>query len=262
MKKEVLTKPSTIRILDVPIFDGTIEDATEIIIHQIREGIKQNHCISATGAHGLVNTKRDKGFKKMLEKFYINLPDGMPGVWIGRLKGAKRIDRCYGPDFFELMMRETAGENIKHYFCGGKEGIAEALSKVCAEKFDNHQVLGTHCPPFRPMTYKEIVSLCSEIDRLETNVLWIGISTPKQEKLAYQLSKYLNVDFIITVGAAFDFHLGMVKQAPKFVQRSGLEWFFRLCIEPKRLWKRYINTVPLFILYNVIHFLNFKKNGI
>ena len=179
----------------------------------------------------------------------------MPGVWIGRLKGAKEMERCYGPDVFKEVMLTTADKDLSHYFCGGKKGVAEKLKQACEEKFSNYNVVGTFSPPFREMSEIELIELAAEINNKQSDIVWIGLSTPKQEIFAYRLSKFTNVNFICTVGAAFDFHTGNVKQAPQWIQEIGMEWFFRLVMEPKRLWKRYFEIVPLFIWYNFLEFI-------
>ena len=199
----------------------------------------------------MVICKKDPSFYKTLSNFFINLPDGIPGVWIGKLKGGKKIERCYGPDFFEYVLRKSANLKINHYFCGGNEGVANELKIVCQKRFANQNVVGTYCPPFRELSSQEWEWLANDIIEKEAHIVWIGISTPKQERFAEHLSKLTNTYFIITVGAAFDFHIGKVRQAPKFMQKNGLEWLFRLIMEPKRLWKRYFSIVPLFIYYNI-----------
>jgi len=252
-----------IEILQVKLFDSNIADAVQILTSLCLNKEKLNYCISATGAHGIIIARKDKKFKEILNSFYLNLPDGMPGVWVGRIKGAKNMERCYGPDFFKETIISTRDKNIKHFFCGGKDGVAEDLKRVCEEKFGNKNIVGTYSPPFRELSDDEMKHLADKINSLGANIVWIGLSTPKQEIFAYRLSKYTNVNFICTVGAAFDFHTGRVKQAPKWVQSIGMEWFFRLINEPKRLWKRYFEIVPLFIWYNLIEFINgdfFKKN--
>lgn len=252
-------KPPTINILDIPMFNGSIPDACVIVKTAIQGGERTSRCVSATGAHGLVTSKTDIGFKAVLQNFFMNLPDGMPGVWVAKKKGAEKIQRCYGPDFFEYILRHTAQEPIKHYFCGGMEGVPERLKEACEEKFDNKNVVGTLSPPFRELSDEEMQELGKTIDALHTDIVWIGISSPKQEKFASRLAKFTQVHFIVTVGAAFDFHIGNVKQAPGFMQRNGLEWLFRLCVEPKRLWKRYVHIVPMFIWYNLREWLGGKK---
>jgi N-acetylglucosaminyldiphosphoundecaprenol N-acetyl-beta-D-mannosaminyltransferase len=179
----------------------------------------------------------------------------MPGVWVGRLKGAKGMQRCYGPDFFKEVILKTADKPIKHFFCGGKEGVSEELRQVCMDKFGNSNIVGVYCPPFREMSGAEIEELAQKINSLNTNIVWIGISTPRQEIFAFCLSKFTNVHFLCTVGAAFDFHIGRVEQAPKWIQKIGMEWYFRLTREPKRLWKRYFEIVPLFVWYNFLEII-------
>jgi N-acetylglucosaminyldiphosphoundecaprenol N-acetyl-beta-D-mannosaminyltransferase len=204
--------------------------------------------ISASGAHGLVEAQNDASFKKIITSFYWNLPDGMPLVWWGRLKGYTTIDRCYGPDFFAAIMRATSGVEVAHFFCGGKQGVAEELRQAVESKWSNKKVRGVYTPPFGPMHEDDWVNLVSKINESAAQVIWVGLSTPKQEKFAYELAKRVKVRYIITIGAAFDFHTGRLAQAPRWMQRSGLEWFYRLYKEPRRLWKRYIEIVPKFAI--------------
>lgn len=243
------------KILNICLFDKTIKDAIEIILNEIYHSSRKNYLVSATGSHGLVFSRKNIYFKQILETFHLNLPDGMPSVWIGKLKGSNEMQRCYGPDFLKEAIIETKNKKINHFFCGGKEGVAEELKRVCEKKFGNYNIVGTYSPPFREMTDNELKELAEKINKVNTNIVWIGLSTPKQEIFAYRLSKFTNVNFICTVGAAFDFHTGKVKQAPKWIQRIGMEWFFRLLMEPKRLWKRYLEIVPLFIWYNLIELI-------
>jgi N-acetylglucosaminyldiphosphoundecaprenol N-acetyl-beta-D-mannosaminyltransferase len=151
-------------------------------------------------------------------------------------------------------------KSIKHYFSGGKEGVAEELRSYCEHTFGNINIVGTHCPPFRELSEKEIKLIASEINSRGTSMLWIGISSPKQDIYARRLSKYLKVHFIFTVGAAFDFFTGRVRQAPKRIQRSGFEWLFRVFAEPRRMGKKYLSVVPLFIFYNLMDVPYFRPN--
>jgi N-acetylglucosaminyldiphosphoundecaprenol N-acetyl-beta-D-mannosaminyltransferase len=170
---------------------------------------------------------------------------------------AKDMQRCYGPDVFEAFMTRSAGEPIRHFFCGGKEGVAEALKETSASRFGNRNVTGTFSPPFREMTDQEMSQLAENIHVSGAQVVWIGLSTPKQEIFAARLRQYTNVHLIITVGAVFDFYTGRARQAPRWMQRSGLEWFFRLSTEPRRLAGRYFEIVPKFIWFNIKEFIDF-----
>jgi N-acetylglucosaminyldiphosphoundecaprenol N-acetyl-beta-D-mannosaminyltransferase len=247
----------TIDVLDVPLYAGDMEKACQHISDLSGQDLRSNYCVSATGAHGIVHARKDSTFKSILRSFYLNLPDGMPGVWIGHLKGAEEMKRCYGPDFFREILTQTADKPITHFFCGGNTGIADELREAVKIKFGNKNVVGTFCPPFLGVNQYDYASIAERINETKPNIVWIGLSTPKQEYFAYRLMKFTNVNFIITVGAAFDFHTDKITQAPSIVQDLGLEWFFRLLMEPNRLFKRYLEIVPLFIYYNALEFLSF-----
>ena len=247
-----------IPVLDIPLFDGSIEDFYNIFIDDIENGIKINRQVSFCDANVLVSTKKHEELKDILcNDTYLNMADGMPGVWMGRILGAKKIDRCYGPDVFEYLISGTKDQKIMHFFTGGREGVADCLRNVCLNDYGNENIVGVHCPPFRHLDEKEIMSIANEINASGADVVWVGISSPKQDIYAKRLSKYLNVHYVFTVGAAFDFFTGNVKQAPRQVQRSGFEWLFRLLMEPKRLWKRYLYVIPTFIKYCMV--LEFKE---
>ncbi|PKQ67855.1 WecB/TagA/CpsF family glycosyltransferase [Raineya orbicola] len=250
---------NAVKVLGIPLYNQNIPRAVAELIRICKEEKPQNRLVSATGAHGLVYAQENENFAKILQNFYWNLPDGMPGVWIGRWKGAKQMQRCYGPGFFAETMQKTASTPIKHFFCGGKEGVAEELKEKCGKKFGNYNIVGTFCPPFREMTDEEMRELGHKIQESGAEVVWIGLSTPKQELFATRLAKFVECHFIITVGAAFDFHTDKVKQAPRWVQNIGMEWFFRLLMEPKRLYKRYLHIVPKFIYLNFLEFLKLRK---
>ncbi len=247
-----------IEVLGIQLYDKGFSNAVNTLIAAaLAPDEFKNLCVSATGAHGMIEANKNALLKKHLRNFYLNLPDGMPGVWVGRLKGAKQMQRCYGPDIFEAVMTGSSGTVIRHFFCGGKEGVAKELQEICVSRFGNRGVVDIFCPPFREMTEDEMQALGQRIDVSGAQIVWIGLSTPKQELFAARLSHYTNVCLIITVGAVFDFYTGKVKQAPRWMQRSGLEWFFRLSMEPRRLSGRYFEIVPKFIWLNIKEFLHF-----
>ena len=246
-----------VHVLGIHLFDRGLQQAIEEIAQVAIRAERRGFCVSATGAHGLVTCCQQPEFRRILSRFEINLPDGMPSVWIGKLKGARQMQRCYGPDFFKGLIQYTRDMPVKHFFCGGKPAVAEELREAVGHKYGNFSIVGTYCPPFRELTDHEWVSLGRQIQNSNVDIVWIGLSTPKQEIFAQKLVKFCAVKFIITVGAAFDFHTGRVVQAPRLMQRLGLEWFFRLLVEPKRLWRRYFQIVPLFVYYNAREFFSF-----
>jgi N-acetylglucosaminyldiphosphoundecaprenol N-acetyl-beta-D-mannosaminyltransferase len=247
-------------VLEIPLYDQGMDAAVRHVMETCSgKGEMENRCISATGAHGLIISKKDREFAEILRGFHMNLPDGRPGAVVGRLKGAKKMEQCTGPEFFRHIMETSAHTKVKHYFCGGKEGVAEDLKIACEQKFGNRNVVGCYSPPFRKMTEEELEVLGEKINRSGADIVWIGLSTPKQEYFAHTLSSFIRVHFIVTVGAAFDFHSGKLRKAPRFIQNMGLEWLFRLILEPRRLWKRYIEIVPKFMYYSTIELLTNKK---
>ncbi len=251
-----------IKINDIPFYCDSVDNLTRHILDTCNSGEKMNRLITATGGHGISLSRKDHRFANVLKNSYLNIPDGIPAVWIGRLKGKKGMKRLPGPDFFGHLIRNSAEQQLRHYFCGGKEGVADELREVCARKYCNSNIVGTFCPPFRTLEEEELKNLAADINGKNVDILWIGISTPKQELFAERLSFHINTHFVITVGAAFDFHTGRLKKAPILIQNVGLEWAFRVLMEPKRLYKRYSRTVPEVIFFGIKDLLqHIRLNG-
>jgi N-acetylglucosaminyldiphosphoundecaprenol N-acetyl-beta-D-mannosaminyltransferase len=203
-------------------------------------------CVCVTGVHGVMEAQRDAELRNILNRAFLNTPDGMPLVWLGRLAGFGEMDRVYGPDLMLAVCKHTQEKNCTHFLCGGGEGVATELKQRLEKKFPGLKIAGTYTPPFRPLTTDEENELIRLVNGLKPDILWVGLSTPKQEKLMAKLLPRLDSVLMFGVGAAFDFHAGRMRQAPRWMQRSGLEWFFRLGCEPRRLWRRYLRNNPLF----------------
>jgi len=133
------------------------------------------------------------------------------------------------------------------FFYGGADGVADELAAKLTERFPGLVSVGTMCPPFRPLSDQEVADECRVINESNADIVWVGLLTPKQERWMASRVGRINTPVMVGVGAAFDFHTGRVRQAPKLVQKSGLEWFFRMCMEPRRLWKRYMKNNPRFV---------------
>jgi len=244
------------KVLSVPILSSSVARSLDVL-----KNCPANSIVTATGVHGIISARTDKEFNAILNSpNTFNLPDGMPAVWVAKAKGASNIERCFGPFVFAEVMQKTASGSWKHYLCGGKEGVADALKDSCGKKFGNHNIVGTHCPPFRDVTEEEMKDLAEGINNSGADFVWVGISTPKQEKFAWRLSRHTNVKALITVGAAFDYHTDSIQPAPRWVQNMGMEWFFRLTMEPKRLWRRYAEIVPKFILFGILDIFAIYKH--
>ena len=224
---------------------GVRVDAVQIgdVIQRMEEWIERReagHTIAVTGMHGVMEARHDEEFGRVLEGASLVVPDGYPLVVLGRRRGFALARRVYGPELMERFCEETASKGYRHYFYGGAEGVAEELAKRFASRFEGMEIAGTYCPPFRQQTADEEGEICEKIRASRADVVWVGLSTPKQERWMARMRDALGVPVMVGVGAAFDFHTGRVAQAPRWMRENGMEWFFRLMSEPRRLWRRYL----------------------
>jgi N-acetylglucosaminyldiphosphoundecaprenol N-acetyl-beta-D-mannosaminyltransferase len=226
------------RVLGVRVHGVQIPDTIGILESWIKESGSSRY-VAVTGMHGVSEAQRDPAFKTALATADLIVPDGMPLVWLGRLRGFKSMKRrVYGPELMETFCRQT-GSKYRHFFYGGAPGVADMLANVERERH-GIQVAGTYCPPFRPLSQDEETTIQSILKEAAPDVLWIGLSTPKQETWMYEHRDKISVPVMLGVGAAFDLNTGRLKQAPVWMRENGMEWLFRLLAEPSRLWRRYI----------------------
>jgi N-acetylglucosaminyldiphosphoundecaprenol N-acetyl-beta-D-mannosaminyltransferase len=168
---------------------------------------------------------------------------------MGKLQGKRGIARVYGPDLVLNLCQHSRADNFSHFFYGGAPGVADALATKLRELIPGLNVVGTFTPPFRSLTSDEFCDLQEQVRRTSPDFFWIGLSTPKPERfMAAHLSRLQEAKIMIGVGAAFDLLTGRVRQAPTWMQRSGLEWLYRLSQEPRRLSRRYLVNNPRFVL--------------
>lgn len=238
------------KVIGTKLYSKGFEKAVSEFLILIKEE-RRNLLISPSDANVLVLAKENKDFRSITEDYFWHFPDGMPSVWMLKIKGAKTATRVGGPDFFKHIILETRNTEVKHFLCGGVEGVADQLKIKCNE-WGNNQIVGTYCPPFKDLSEEEIKGIANEINTSGASILWVGLGAPKQLYFSHRIAKYTNVHAVLPIGAAFDFHTGRVKKAPEWIQKIGMEWLYRLSQEPKRLFKRYISVVPKFIYYNII----------
>ena len=246
-----------VNVLGVGVSVLNMETAMAAITGAIDARRKGYICV--TGVHGVSEAQSDPEFRKILNQSFLCTPDGMPLVWVGRFRGHQEMDRVYGPDLMLAVMEESEKRGWRHFFYGGANGAAEALRQRLLKKFPRLQVVGVYEPPFRPLDKTERRQLGELTAAARPDIFWVGLSTPKQERFMAEHLAELDTTLMAGVGAAFDFHAGRVAQAPRWMQRSGLEWFFRLCSEPRRLWKRYFKNNPLFLLRIAAQFSGLRK---
>jgi N-acetylglucosaminyldiphosphoundecaprenol N-acetyl-beta-D-mannosaminyltransferase len=202
--------------------------------------------ICVTGVHGVIEAQGDPAFRRILNRAFLCTPDGMPMVWAGKLAGFKEMDRVYGPDLMGMACEWTRTTGHTHFLYGGEEGLADLLKNRLEARYPGLKVVGTYCPPFRALNAEEEAALTAQVAAASPDFFWVGLSTPKQEKFMAQYLAKLDATLMLGVGAAFLFHAGRVRQAPRWMQRSGLEWAYRTYQEPRRLWRRYARNNPLF----------------
>lgn len=214
-----------------------IPDVIETMRGWIAEG-NANHYIAVTGMHGVSEAQRDPSFRTVLNEADLVVPDGMPLVWLARRRGFPLERRVYGPELMETFCRQV-GSEFRHFLYGGGPGIADRLADVMTSRY-NCNVVGTMTPPFRDLTPAERDEIVDQINVSKADVIWVGLSTPKQEKWMASNKAALRAPVSVGVGAAFDFLAGIKSSAPPWMQENGLEWLYRLGKEPRRLWRRYL----------------------
>ena len=246
-----------VNVLGVGVSALNMELALEAIAGALDR--KEQGYVCVTNVHGVSEALADEGFRRILNRAFLCTPDGMPLVWAGRWQGRKEMDRVYGPDLMLAMLELSEKKGYRHFFYGGANGSAEALRERMMKRFPRAQIVGTWEPPFRRLDAEEEGELKKRMREARPDVMWVGLGLPKQERFMAEHLGQLDVTLMAGVGAAFDFHAGRVRQAPRWMQRSGLEWLFRLGCEPRRLWKRYLVNNPLFVIRFACQCAGLKK---
>ena len=233
-------------VLGVPVNAIQIPDAIAQMSRWI-ETRDATRYVAVTGMHGISESRLDPAFRQVLAGAGMVVPDGMPLVWLARAHGYSLRRRVYGPELMLEFCRTTASRALRHYFYGGAPGVAEALGDHLSKRFPGVVVAGSHCPPFRALTKEEDDDVVARINASNPDIVWVGLSTPKQERWMHAHRHRLHVPVMVGVGAAFDMHTGRVRQAPRWMQEHGLEWCYRLVQEPRRLWWRYVVLGSMFV---------------
>jgi N-acetylglucosaminyldiphosphoundecaprenol N-acetyl-beta-D-mannosaminyltransferase len=232
----------TYSVCGVPIAAlDTVRAAAEIVDSAIAEDSLQVHLCNA---YTLSLVDSDDRMRAALLAADLNLADGAPVAWMGRATGAAGPVR--GAELVGEVWRQGRGR-VRHYLYGGKDGVADEMAAALRQRTPDAVVAGTETPPFRTLTDADLDAVAERVRASGANILWIGLGTPRQDYLVHRLSESLSMP-IVPVGAAFDFWSGAIKEAPRVLHGSGLEWLHRLVSEPRRLWRRYLLGNPRFLL--------------
>jgi len=219
--------------------------ALEQIEEWVRTGDRQYVCVCPV--HSIMECRRSAEVRHIFNAAGMVTPDGMPVVWVARAGGHSEVDRVYGPDLLVAEMERSPSNHHRHFFYGGGPGVAQRLADRLSARFASLEVAGVYEPPFAPLDALSTDETAALINAANPDVVWVGMSSPKQDRWMARMRSRLNAPVLIAVGAAFDFHSGTVRQAPRWLQRSGLEWVYRLATDPRRLWRRYLVDNPWFL---------------
>jgi N-acetylglucosaminyldiphosphoundecaprenol N-acetyl-beta-D-mannosaminyltransferase len=249
----------------VKIISSNVNQTTyEVVTKQVVEWaqIEVSKYICAANVHMLMKAWDDDTFWRVVNDADLVTPDGMPLVWVLRLKGCRNQQRVYGPTLMLHVLEMSARENVPVGFFGGKPEVLDSLVERMKAKYSELNVMYSYSPPFRSLTQVEDEQITGDIRRSGAKILFVALGCPKQERwMAAHRDLFSAV--MVGVGAAFDFHAGVIKQAPVWVQKAGLEWLFRFFQEPRRLWKRYLIQNPRFVvlaLADLLGILKISKN--
>jgi N-acetylglucosaminyldiphosphoundecaprenol N-acetyl-beta-D-mannosaminyltransferase len=245
-----------VNILGVRVSAVNMHQTLETVAGWIER--RDPHYVCVTPAHVVMDCHWQPGLRRLFNKSGLTTPDGMSIVWLLKMMGHRSVERVYGADLMQETCRLSLERGWRHFFYGGEEGTAEQLAGRLSARFPGLQIAGTHSPPFRSLTDEEERNMRKRIDSSRADIVWVGISSPKQEQWMSRNAGKLSAPVLIGVGAAFDFLSGRKEQAPRWIQRAGLEWIFRLATEPRRLWRRYAQY-PLFGLLVLLQLMGLRN---
>lgn len=236
-----------------------IPDVVKQMQHWI-DGREACHWVAVTGMHGVMEAQHNSEFKAVLNGADLVVPDGMPLVWLARLRGLPLARRVYGPELMLTFCRETVSRGYRHFFLGGEPGVPQHLENALCAEIPGLSVVGKYSPPFRSLQPHEDKELVELINASRPDVVWIGLSEVKQDMWMHEHHALLKAPVLVGVGAAFDFIGKVKKQAPVWMRENGLESLFRLMQEPRRLWRRYLIYGSKFVVLVALEQLSLRKS--
>lgn len=238
-------------VLGVRVNTTSYDEVVEMCAHWIAQPSGQRparaHYICVTSVHGVMEARKDSTLRGILNEADIVTPDGMPLVWALRSFGATGQERVYGPNLMLRLCAQAERNGHRIFLYGGRQDTLDQLASRLLERFPALILAGTYSPPFRPLNEIEDKDICDRIRDARPDLLFVGISTPRQERWMAEHKDRFPGLVMAGVGAAFDFHAGRIRQAPAWMQQRGLEWLYRFGQEPTRLWRRYVLVTPWFL---------------
>lgn len=250
-------EPARANVLGIGVSAIDLEEALGRIEGWVRR--REPHYVCVTGVHGVMESQRDPVLRRIHNEAGLVTPDGMPLVWMSRFAGFRHVQRVYGPDLLLHCCARLRRIGCRHFFYGGAEGVPERLVYRLGLRFPGLSVAGVLSPPFRPLSRLEDDEIVRRINEARPDIVWVGLSTPKQERWMADHRHRLSAPVLIGVGAAFDFHAGVKPQAPLWLRPTGLEWVYRMLSEPRRLAPRYLVNNPAFVWQVLLQSVGLRK---
>ena len=247
----------TVNVLGIDIAAVDMEGALARIADALRHRRKGYVCLA--GVHGVMEAHRDPDLSAVYAGSALTAPDGMPMVWVGRFYGQRKMERVTGPDLMLEILKRPEFADYTHCLCGGKPGIADELHDSLLTRFPSVRIAGTYTPPFHPFTAEEEQDFLLAMAAMKPDIIWVGISTPKQEQFMARYLDRVDATLMFGVGAAFDFHTGRIQDCAEWIKRAGLQWLHRLMQDPGRLWKRYLRNNPAFLWHILLQLTGMRS---
>ncbi|HYM45349.1 MAG TPA: WecB/TagA/CpsF family glycosyltransferase [Solirubrobacteraceae bacterium] len=239
--------PTRAEVLGIPLAVSDYGEVLDWMDAMVEAG--ERGYVTAAAVNLVMNAKEDETTMEAVMAATLAVPDGQPLVWALKALGHHEATRIYGPDLMAKHCARAAESGVPIYLYGGRgDAERELLADRLRGRYPGLRIAGGASPPFRPLTPEEDGALLADIDRSGAQVVWVGTGQPRQEQWMHRMRPRLKAPLLVGVGAAFDFHAGLVKQAPPWMGRSGLEWSYRLMREPRRLWRRYARYNPRFVV--------------
>ena len=216
--------------------------------------------VTVNNVHTMVEAFWDSSYRAIINESFLSIPDGKPLQIVGRLKGNKDISRLFGPTVMEKFVDWGREDGVKHFFLGNSEENLKRLKQAIEKKYPGTIIAGMISPPFKPMKEWDNERFAQLINDAKPDYIWVGLGAPKQERWMNENCQKMQTGIMFGIGAGFDYMAGNTKHAPQWMKNFALEWLFRLLQEPKRLWKRYLKTIPQFLFFASLELLgiNFK----
>ncbi len=246
-----------VNVLGVGVVPTTLSCAVDTLESWVAAGRRDYVC--CISVHGVVTSQRDPAVREALNRCGLATAAGMPLVWWSRRAGFGGAGRVCGPDLMDALCARSASQGHTHYFYGGNPAVIQQLIARLGERHPGLRVAGYRSPPYRPLTQEEDEADIAAINAARPDFVWVGLGMPKQEKWMASHVGRIEAAVLLGVGAAFDFHAGIKPRAPVWMQRTGVEWIFRLASEPRRLARRYLIDNTVFVTHAVRQLAGWKS---